>query len=171
LLVFATNVADGVAEVTQAIKSAFETDVGDGDVVFPSGLSSHQANQIVGDEVHIQFLSHHGGTLAGEHFHLQSGFEVIEAQFQVPAPKVSLEDLLGRIEFGIKQRGNQGDLADPKSRAPEAAAHNADSTLQGYSLPLFGRKECGTHATPPPIEQPIVASQPGFAFATVRLST
>ncbi|GEM_PF-5152534 len=48
-------------------------------------LPHQNANQIVRQQVHINFLPHDIRTLASKHIHLQRGFDIAQAEFRRPA--------------------------------------------------------------------------------------
>ena len=49
------------------------------------GLLHESANQIIDDQVNLQFFGNEFGTLATQHVEVQDGFELMNVQFHCPA--------------------------------------------------------------------------------------
>ena len=54
------------------------------------GLLHQQSNQVVGDRIHGDHFHRHGRRLGADKIHTHGGFDVIEAQLDVPASQVQL---------------------------------------------------------------------------------
>ena len=76
-----------------------------------SGPGHQQADQVVGEQVHRQFLFDHGWAAAAEHVHAEGGLDAAQIELDVPAAAVQ------RIEFGLVdaagvEQGRYQDAAD-----------------------------------------------------------
>ncbi|PYI81019.1 MAG: hypothetical protein DME26_20605 [Verrucomicrobia bacterium] len=68
-----------MGKLAQRIQSTFEADALQGDGMFGSGLGHGVAEQVVCEEMRIDFSLDHLGRATAEQFHFQSGFEIIQA--------------------------------------------------------------------------------------------
>ena len=101
------------------------------------GLAHEGTDQVVGDEVHFQFLMDHGRAQAAKHVHMESGFDVIKIEFDLPAPGIK-----GRQQFdGPEQRVGQGseeeDLLAASIAGGHPKAHQAHGEGRGQRVPLL----------------------------------
>src|SRR5450631_2598118 len=96
-------------------------DFGDGLAILIGGLAHEGPNQVVSDEVHLDFFVDHGWGFAAEHVHLEYGFNVIPIEFDFPAPVIERGQQLDRPEFGVGERGYQGN--GPAAAVAGAQAH------------------------------------------------
>src|SRR3989344_7321601 len=70
-------------------------------------LRHEQADQVVSEQVHPQFLLDHRRRLATEHFHAEGGLDVAQVQLHVPAAPVQLGQRALSDPAMIEHRGDQ----------------------------------------------------------------
>ena len=125
------------AELAQSVQGSFETEAVELGVELRHRLGHEAADQIVGDQVGQQFLFRHGWGLTAQLFHAHHGFEVSQAQFQAPAAGIKGDQLLRRIEFGVQERGHQGDAAVAMSSDARVKANDSHGELARQGSPAF----------------------------------
>ena len=76
---FGPGLTHRVGKLAQRIQSTFEADALQRDRMFGSGLGHGVAEQVVCEEMRIDFSLDHLGRATAEQFHFQSGFEIIQA--------------------------------------------------------------------------------------------
>jgi hypothetical protein len=79
---------DGLAIVISGVAGAGEADTLQRYVCREGGLTHEGANQVVSDEMHLDFFVDHGWGFAAEHVHVEDGFDVIPIEFDVPASAI-----------------------------------------------------------------------------------
>src|SRR2546428_3780844 len=80
------------------------------------GLLHESANQIIDDQVDLQFFGNEFWTLATQHVQVQDGFELMKVQFHCPTLPIKRAHFLRRIKFLIKQSSYQDHSAGAKAR-------------------------------------------------------
>ncbi len=71
-----------------SVQRAFETESVQRGVADTGCLAHNGADEVVGNEVHFQFFVDHRRGQATEHVHVQGGLNVIQIEFDIPAPCV-----------------------------------------------------------------------------------
>src|SRR3954469_12503723 len=151
--------AHGRDVLSESIQSAFEADSLQRNRSDSGRLLHEQSNQIIGDEMHENFLLDHLRGFTTEHIHLQHGFEIAKGQFNLPALPIKSGQLQGRIFFGVQQRRHEDDFARAYFGASEGGFNNPDGQAFGHSLPVTGAHVSGFAAGLGPTDQPIAAAE------------
>ena len=128
---------DGLAIVISGVARASEADTLQRYVCREGGLAHEGSNQVVSDEVHLDFFVDHGWGFAAEHVHLEYGFNVIPIELDFPAPVIERGQQLDWPEFGVGERGYQGNGPAAAVAGAQAHAHHADGQGGGQLLPLL----------------------------------
>jgi len=161
---------DGLAVVVSGVARARKANPFQGDMGGESGLTHEGANQVVSDEMHLDFFVDHGRGSAAEHIHLQGGFDVIPIEFDFPAAVIERRQQVDGPEFRIGQGGHQGDSPAAAVGGLYAHAHHAHGQGRRHLLPLglgkIGRFLGGftpgdqpiTRPEPPPLAKVTVAA-------------
>jgi hypothetical protein len=98
------------------VERAFETHPIQGRIANQCRLRHERANEVIGDEMHLDFFIDHRGSFATEHIHVQSGFDVVPIEFNFPTPVIESGQQLARPELGVGEGRNQSNrLAAPVS--------------------------------------------------------
>ena len=128
---------DGLAVVVSGVARARKTNSLQRHMGGEGGLTHEGSNEVVSDEMHLDFFVDHDRGFATEHVHLQSGFDVIPIEFDFPAAVIERGQERHRPEFGIGQGGHQGDGPAAAVGGGQAYAHHAHGQGRGQLLPLF----------------------------------
>jgi hypothetical protein len=103
--------------VAEGVEGAFKADAGKGLVVSQGGGLHDVTDDIVGDEVHVEFACDHVEGAAAKDFHAEEGFEFAEVQLDGPALVVEFAEGFEGVELGVEEGG----CPPPRRRsAPES---------------------------------------------------
>ena len=89
------------------------------------------AQEVIGDHVQEEFALEHGGAFGAQPVHLQGGFDVVEEEFDAPAPGVEVGAGFARVGGGIKERGDEDERGCAKAFLFATRAHFADNEEGG----------------------------------------
>jgi len=112
-----------MGELTQRVQSALKAEPLQRDSIFGGGLGHGAADQVVRDETKIDFFLNHLGRAATEHFHLQSGLEIIQTHLQAPTPQVGRQRLAQRVADLPVHRNHREAEAEHAHRDDEQLSH------------------------------------------------
>ena len=91
-----------------------------------SGFIEHDAaHEVVGDDVHPEFLAHARFGPAAQHVHVHRVLEVPQVHLRLPAALIELRHLVARILPGIQQRREHLDSARAVAALTDAEADQA----------------------------------------------
>jgi hypothetical protein len=79
------DAGDGLAVVISGVARAGKANSLQRHLGREGGLRHEGANQVVSDEVHLDFFVDHGLGFAAKQVHVEGGFDVIPIEFDVPA--------------------------------------------------------------------------------------
>ncbi len=117
--------------MAQGIEGAFEAEVFQHHIMEMGGLLHEGAHEVVGDQMDLEFLLDHSGTLAAQDVEAEGGFDLGEVEFDVPALGVEFAQGVGGIKRGIGQRGGDEHGAGAEPRRLDDDAHYSHGKLRG----------------------------------------
>ena len=124
----------------QHLQDSFGTDPTVIDAMQLTGLEHQQPNDVVGKEVHQQFLLQHGRALRAQQFHAHGGLDVPKAQFNAPTMGVEADLLLGEIGLVIEPGRDHVAGAATTLAIGAVSANDPHREGVGQLLPLLGRQ-------------------------------
>ena len=89
------------------------------------GFEHDAPNQIVGQQVRVEFFPYHVRSLAPQMFHLHVRLEAPEVQFGLPAATIEIRQFVRRVEVDVDQRRRQGDRARAKAGLVDPISQSA----------------------------------------------
>ena len=165
---FACGVEDG-GPVAEGVEGAFEADAGEWLVVLQGGGLHDVADDIVGDEVHVEFACDHVGGAAAEDFHAEEGFEFAEVQLDGPALVVEFAEGFEGVELGVEEGGGDEAACGAETFGGELDFHDSDGEGVGEGGELFFAEACGWGGGFGPGLELVVGAE-FFAFGDVELA-
>ena len=94
-----------------------------------------QADEVVGDQVHRQFLVDHRGGLAAQEVHAHRGLDVAEKQLGLPAAAVEVGEGFGGERDRIEKSRDDGDRLDAEAFDADAEGDFAQPDRFGQGIP------------------------------------
>jgi hypothetical protein len=76
--------------LAQCVTGSFEADTIQFDSVIESGLEHEGADQVIGDQVHVQLTADHLGTKTSQHVHAHRGLDVSKEQLDQPPAAIQI---------------------------------------------------------------------------------
>lgn len=64
-------------------------------------VQHEQSNAVIDDQMHQDFLAHHRRGLTPQDIHTHGGFDIAEAQFNIPTSVIKISDISGTVGFCI----------------------------------------------------------------------
>lgn len=90
--------------VSQGLQTGFEAHPAQGNGIGLSRLHHEQPKAVVNDQMHEDFLAHHGRCLSAQNVHTQCRLQVAKIQFNGPALVVQIGQIVGGVLIRIGQR-------------------------------------------------------------------
>ena len=120
--------------LAQGVTGSFEAEAAELGAVEEGRFEHEGADQVVGNEVHVQLAANHVGTETAQHVQVQDGFDVAEAEFDLPAAAIEFGEGVGRKALGIEQRGGEEEDAGSEAGDGDADFQHADGKGIGNRL-------------------------------------
>lgn len=98
------------------------------------GFEHDGADEIVRDEVHVEFAANHIGAETPQHVQVQDSFDVLEEELHLPAAAVEFGEGIGGEALGIAQRGRRKEDTGSGARDGDADSQHADGNGIGKRL-------------------------------------
>ena len=126
-------------KVAERLQGSFETDLPRRFAGLKSRCRHDTTNQIVADQMHVEFVANAFGSLAPQMVHLQDDLDTFQVEFRLPPAAVQQSDLLGRILLGVQQRRHHDKRAGTHAFLRDTNPNLAQLQLFGQLGVLFGR--------------------------------
>ena len=120
--------------LAQGVAGSFEAEAVEISGVEEGGFEHESADEVVSDEVHVEFAANHIGAETPQHVQVQDRFDVPEEELHLPAAAIEFGEGVSGEALGIEQRGRQKEDTSSEARDGDTDSEHADGNGIGNRL-------------------------------------
>ena len=112
--------------LAQRVTGTFEAEAAEIGGVKKGRFEHEGADEVVGDQVHVEFATNHVGTQTAQHVQVHDGFDVAEEEFDLPPASIEFGEGVSGEALGIEERGGEEEDAGSEAGNGDGDFQHAD---------------------------------------------